>query len=156
MTSFKYVILITVLLAVSNSVWAQTLTVTSLNTLDFGDQIFPGVNKSVNRIDGNAAEFQITGQAGRQVQITFQLPAYLNDSFNHSLELNFMSNDAGYNTSETGQATATGFDPHSGVITTLSSNGNLYIWLGGTVNPSSSQVGVNYANDIVINATYTN
>lgn len=152
----RRVFLISALMLISGPVWAQSLTVSSMRHLEFGNQIFPGVDKIISRTDASAAKFHISGEGGRQVQITFQLPAYLTDSFGNNLSISFNTTDAGYNTVELGQGMATAFDPNTGVITSLGIDGNLYIWLGGTLSPLSSQQGNPYSGDIAITATYTN
>ncbi len=80
----------------------------------------------------------------------------MTDSNSENLEITFSSTDGGYHSSETEQANATAFDPANGLITTLDSDGTLYIWLGGTVHPYSNQPGGYYSADITANVSYTN
>lgn len=133
---------------------AQSLSVTEISDLEFGEEIFPGIDKSINRSEAGAAEFKISGEGDREVEISFQLPDYLTDSSNNELSIFFSSDDSAYNSIED-PAGATSFDPHNGVIVTLSQDGNLYIWLGGTVSPLSSQPGNFYEDDITLNVSYT-
>lgn len=135
---------------------SQSLSVTGMSSLEFGTEIFPGIDKTVDRTEGDAAHYEISGEADREVQITFQLPSSLTDGSGNSLSITFTSTDAGYSTDELGQSTATAFDPHTGVITSLGTDGNLYIWLGGTVSPLSSQPGNPYDGDLILDITYTN
>lgn len=150
----KFTLLIALILYTVDPAVSQTSN--GLQNLDFGPEIFPGIEKSVSRTDASAAKYEISGEGGREVQITFQLPDYLTDGAGNSLIISFSSTDAGYNTDEAAQSEATAFDPNTGVVTTLSTDGLLYIWVGGTVDPLSSQAGNPYGGDLTINATYTN
>ncbi len=135
---------------------SQSLSVTGIRSIDFGSEIFPGIDKTVDRTEGDAAHYEISGEADKEVQIIFQLPVNLTDGSGNSLSITFTSTNAGYSTNELGQSTATAFDPHTGVITTLGTEGTLHIWLGGTVSPLSSQPGNPYDGDLILDVTYTN
>ncbi len=136
------------------AIYTQSLTLTGLQNLNFGDTIFPGINKTVARTDGNAAKFMISGDINKEVRITFSLPTVLELTGN-TMSIHFSSTDAAYNTLEFGQSTATAFDPNNAVITRLGLDGKLYIWLGGTVAPTHTQPAGTYANDIVLEVQYT-
>ncbi len=129
------------------------ITVTGTN-LSFGTSIFPGINKSVARTSADAASFTISGEASKEVTATFTLPTNLVKGADN-LPISFSTTDGGHSTSSTGQSTATAFDPNSGVTTTLSTTGNLYIWLGGTVSPAHNQAAGAYTGDITISLVYT-
>lgn len=134
---------------------AQDLTATNLSYLEFGNEIFPGSPLEISRLEARAAAFKVTGEAGRQVHVTFQLPGTLNQELTEDLQVSFSSTDGGYHTSEAGQSNATAFDPSNGVVATLSTTGELYIWLGGTVHPYSYQPDGYYSADITLSVSYT-
>jgi hypothetical protein len=124
------------------------------SNLDFGNSIFPGINKSVGRTAGGAAAFTISGEASKELTATFTLPSTLTNG-GSSLTISFSSTDAGHSTSSGGQATATAFNPASGLTTTLSGGGNLYLWLGGSVAPTYTQTAGVYSGDVTISLVYT-
>lgn len=152
----KVSLFISLLLFITVPAFSQSLKVTSVRGLDFGDQIFPGIEKTVNYSDASAAKFEISGEAGKQVQILFQFPNYLDDASGHSLNIAFSSTSAAYSTNGAWQFSATAFDPKTGIVTSLSAEGKLYIWLGATIIPLSSQPGNTYGGDIILDVTYTN
>lgn len=134
---------------------AQSLAVTNLSKLTFGEEIFPGSSKEISRTEAAAASFEITGEAGQEIHVTFELPPELTNQDSEGLDISFSTTDGGYHSSQTEQANATAFDPTNGLITTLDSDGSLYLWLGGTVHPHSTQSGGYYSADIAISASYT-
>lgn len=135
---------------------AQNLNVLNLSKLTFGDDIFPGSSKEITREEASAASFEISGEAEKEVHVTFELPLHLTNNSSENLEVTFSSDDGGYHSSETEQANATAFDPANGLIATLDSDGTLYLWLGGAVYPYSNQPGGYYSADITANVSYTN
>ena len=143
----------------------QTATVTASGTvlspvtvsgtdLNFGTSIFPGVNEAVPYTNTNAAQFNITGGEGTsEVNVTFpNLPSELTGT-GTPLSINFSTEDAAHNTTESVTG-ATPFDPNTGVTTNLAT-GALYVWLGGTVQPSSDQPAGAYSANIMIDVVYT-
>ena len=114
----------------------KPLTNTGSQTLAFGT-VFPGLRHAVLRTDAvNSGQFQIRGQNGGQVTVTFTLPAAMTGPGGSQLPLTFGANDGGYSQSPTISA-ATGFDPRTPLVTTLSGQGRLYLYLGGAVSPPS-------------------
>lgn len=154
MTS-RRIIITALFIVIPFVVSAQSLTVTNLSKLSFGEEIFPGSSKEISRTEAAAASFKITGEAGREVHVTFDLPQNLTDQNLESMGVSFLLTDGGYHGLQTEQANATAFDPSTGLITTLDSDGTLYLWLGGTVHPASNQTGGYYNADITASASYT-
>ncbi len=112
----------------------KPITATGSQTLSFGT-VFPGIRHSVLRTDAvNSGQFQIRGQNGVQVQVTFTLPTAMTGPGGAQLPFAFGANDGGYSQTPT-IATATGFDPRTPLVTTLSGQGRLYLYLGGTIAP---------------------
>ncbi len=112
----------------------KPVSATGNQALNFGT-VFPGLNKTVLRTDAvNSGQFQIRGTNGGQVQVTFTLPAAMAGPGGSQLPLSFGANDGGYSQSPTISA-ATAFDPRTPLVTLLSGQGRLYLYLGGTVAP---------------------
>lgn len=152
----KIYILLWLLLWTTSTVFSQSLSVNTIQEIDFGDSIFPGVDKTVLFTDLNAAEFEITGEANRQVIILFQLPSALNDPDVNSLDIDFSSTDAGYNPNLADPMDATVFNPHNGATATLNNEGKLYVWIGATVIPLDTQPGNPYQGSLILDVSYAN
>lgn len=121
--------------------------------LDFVN-LFPGVLSTVLRTDAvRAGRFDITGIRGAEVRITFTLPAALAVA-GKTVPLQFGAGDGGFAQANT-IATATAFDPRVALVTRLSSQGRLFVWLGATAIPSPTQQAGAYAATITLTAAYT-
>jgi len=123
--------------------------------LNFGNNIFPGLDKGVDRTESGAAQFDISGEAGKEVTATLTLPSEMSDGSN-SMSITFGPTDGGHAMASTDQASATSFDPNSPLTTTLdATDGSLHLWLGGTVSPSYNQPAGTYQGDITLDIAYT-
>jgi hypothetical protein len=123
--------------------------------LSFGNNIFPGIDKQVTRTNTNAAQFDISGEAGKEIVANFTLPSDLTDGANN-LPIVFNALDAAHAGISTDQSSATSFDPNSPLTTTLdATSGELYVWLGGTVTPDKNQPAGTYSADITLDIAYT-
>lgn len=133
------------------------ITFTSSTNLAFGTSLFPGIDKSIAHTDAGAAEFDLSGEAGKEITATFTLPTDLTHTDGTTtLPFSCSTTDAGYAGSSTAQGTATDFDPNSALTTTLdATNGTLSIWLGGTVQPATTQKSGSYSGDITLDLAYT-
>jgi len=132
----------------------RPLSVSGAQQLDFG-AIFPGVPAIVVKGDPTfAGRFNVTGIRNSEVQLTFTLPAALSGPGGRTLPLQFGPADGGWNT-QNAVATAQAFDPRVPLVTRLSNNGRLYLWLGGTALPSGTQGSGAYAGTITLAAAYT-
>lgn len=157
MRRWRYHLLVVTLLAggVAGPARAQKgrpLNASGTQSLTFGT-IFPGVASAVPRTDAaRAGTFQITGQKNTDVRITFTLPAALSLG-GQAVPLRFGAGDGGVSTSGT-IGTATGFDPRVPLTATLSQQGRLYLFLGGTALPGGQQPAGSYAADVTISVCY--
>lgn len=160
----KKLILTTVLVAFATALYAQSdniaatatvqspITVSGDNDLEFGT-VFPGVNKSVARTAAEAGAFSVTGQNSATVYLNFTLPTNLEFGANN-LPISFSATDAGSNTADD-QGAAVAFNPATADYErTLSAGGELYVWIGGTVQPTITQVAGAYSADITLTVTY--
>lgn len=154
--AYKVHILLWLLLWTTSAVFSQSLSINTIQEIDFGDSIFPGVDKTVLFTDLNAAEFEITGEANRQVIILFQLPSVLNDQESTSLDIDFSSTDAGYNPNSADPMDATVFNPNNSATATLNNEGKLYVWIGATVLPLHTQSGNPYQGSLILDVSYAN
>ena len=93
---------------------------------------------------GTCAAFTITGAASAATTVTVTFPSNLVYSGN---DLPFTGQTPRYNTTAV-QGTSTAFGSLTGGSTTTSGTGNLYIWVGGGVTASSSQVVGSYTGTI--------
>jgi hypothetical protein len=149
----------TVAFAVSGTITATAnvltpLSVTSnLRDLNFGD-VFPGLNKSVAWSDATSGQWRIDGEAGKEVQMAFTLPANLNSGPN-SMPISFAATDAAWNTTNSTAGAAT-FDPASGATELLDGGtGQLFVFLGGTVSPAPTQAAGVYTGTVLLDVVYT-
>lgn len=126
---------------------------TDLRALDFGD-VFPGVNKSIAYTDGTSGKWQIAGEAGAEVQMTFTLPTDLSDGTNN-LPIAFGGTDAAwFDADAVGSAVA--FDPNGGSTEFLNgTTGDGFVWLGGTVAPAAGQPAGAYSAVVSLDVVYT-
>lgn len=131
-------------------------TVTATNDLLFGN-IFPGVPKAiVNSASGEAAEFSVTGTAGAEVTLDFDLPAYMYTT-GANMPIYFNSNDCAVdstNPPDQSNPSAGNLNPNGTITYRIGSNG-LMIWLGGRVVPGLVQKSGDYTATIRLTVAYT-
>ena len=138
----------------ANATVLQPVTVVAQSDLDFGN-VFPGVNKSVTLTDAGAGGWYVTGVTGAEVDLSLTVPLNL-DSGGNNLPIVFGAADAGYNTAND-PSSATGFDPGVGATTNLSGAalGDLWVWIGGQVQPATNQPAGFYTGTITLTVDYT-
>lgn len=128
----------------------RPLTVTKTRDLDFGE-VFPGVDKSVAVADATAAVFHVFGQDNAPIQMTFTLPTTLASSGNMLVIKDWTGR---HNTTNSPTA-GTDFLPSTTAVTaSLSSTGNLYVFLGASVAPTVDQPSGTYTAPASITVTY--
>lgn len=127
------------------------ISVTSTRDLDFGNDILPGINRTIDKNSNSAGQFSIMGEAGKEVNMTITLPGTLFSGTN-SLPISFTQTDGGYKV--TG-GNMVDFDPLNPVNATIGSDGALEIYLGGTVAPTYRQNGGEYSGTIIVEFNYT-
>jgi hypothetical protein len=132
----------------------RPLNALSRQTLDFGT-LFTGTAAKVSRFDAlRAGQFELRGAKGSEVRVDLGLPAALNGPSGAKVPLAFGAEDGGYTRDGT-IATAAPFDPRRALVTTLSANGRLYIFLGGTATPATRQPAGVYAGTVTLTIAYT-
>ena len=159
------VVALTLLGAVVATGWAQTnnasiqatatvqqpVNVTGAADLDFGN-VFPGVNKSVAVSDGGAGRWDVTGQSGTSVELTFSLPAALSDGTN---SLSIGTYTGHWNNVSASPSGGTAFTPSGGASNaTLGGAGQLYVYIGATVTPTTTQAAGVYTGSLSMTVAY--
>ena len=137
----------------------------SINTsvdqaLDFGS-VTTGSSPSISPSDGNAGRFFISGNGG-QVDLEFtNLPSQLagqNDASGSNIPISFSSTSAAWG--EASNSATNVFDPTSNNVETTTvnlydaSNGEIYVFIGGTLTVAQNQRAGNYQGTITLQATY--
>lgn len=135
----------------------SSLTVVGSNNLQFGT-VTPGVNKAVDKATlGFAGEWTISGTNLSELSIQFSLPDSLltTDSLSR-MRVSFASSDASYGSLPAHQSAPVGVvDPNGPSAYRLGANGQMLIWIGGTVFPRISQTGGDYSAEILLTVAYT-
>jgi hypothetical protein len=133
----------------------RPLSVRPSQGLTFG-VVIAGVPTAVSRTDAlNAGQLEIRGSRGTQVRVDFTLPAAMTGPGGALMPLTFGANDGGWSQTPS-IATALGFDPRVPLFATLSGNGRVYLYLGGTVTPAARQAPGAYTATITVTASYLN
>jgi len=126
--------------------------VTAVRNLEF-TTVFPGVNETIAVTDLTAGKWLVTGDPGLDVDLTFPgLPATLLNGV-VTIPIVYAATDAAYHTSDDPGA-ATAFDPAVGTTATLSGTGELYVWIGGTVQPDETATAGVYGGTVTLDAIY--
>jgi hypothetical protein len=132
----------------------RPLNALSRQMLDFGT-LFAGAPTQVSRFDAlRAGQFELRGAKNTEVRVDLGLPAALTGPGGAKVPLTFGAADGGY-ARDGAIAAAAPFDPRSALVTTLSGNGRLYIFLGGTASPATRQPAGTYAGTVTLTIAYT-
>ena len=131
------------------------LTATAEQTLDFGD-VVPGFPATVAPSNTAAAGIvSIAGAPGREVAISFpSIPASLLHELGvETLSLTIESDDVAIGSSA-GAPGAT-FDPAAGTDANLDASGNIWVFVGGQVSATNTQLAGEYTGTITVEVAYT-
>lgn len=133
------------------------LTLTVNSPLAF-TTVFPGVAKTVTATGGansaTAGNVGIAGQGNAQVNISFVLPTTLATGGGTTMPISFSATSGCYNTTNAATGCTT-FNPAAAIQQNLSATGALYVFLGGTVTPATTQAAGTYNGTVTINVAYT-
>ncbi|MEE8148890.1 MAG: hypothetical protein V3T75_00430 [candidate division Zixibacteria bacterium] len=135
----------------------SSLSILGSNNLVFGS-VTPGINKIVPRTSaGFAGEWSITGTSLSELSLTFTLPTVLDhSSVAATMPISFNSTDAALSDGTGSQSTPNAvFDPNGPSVFRLGAGGLLFVWIGGTVQPSVAQSGGDYASNVTLTIAYT-
>ncbi len=131
---------------------ATALVVTAGNDLDFLT-VIPGFTKVIAVADATAGTFDLAGGAGTEVDFSWTLPVNLTFGVN-ILPISVWTGV--HNTANDPVAGATAFTPSgASTITVLSGTGQLFIFVGATVDATASPPNGTYTGTITLTAAYT-
>ncbi|SYZ72899.1 exported hypothetical protein [Candidatus Zixiibacteriota bacterium] len=133
------------------------MTVRGVNNLQF-ETVIPGIDKAVDKATiGLAGEFEIMGHDAAEISLDFILPDSLLQDSTAFMRIGFSNTDASYDDGTGGgQTVPVGvINPNGPLTLRLGPAGTMEIWIGGTVYPTITQTGGDYAADITLTVTYT-
>ncbi len=124
--------------------------------LEFGN-VTPDIAKSIDKAVADAGNFDFVGSATAGVDLTFTLPSNLTSATagGATMPISFSATDAGWDADGT-PGTLTAFDPNSTYTgASFDGSGFLYVYIGGTVTPGSSQAAASdYTATISLEVSY--
>jgi len=130
------------------------ITATAGQNLAFGT-VFPGINKTIAYSDATGGgTYTVAGEPNKQVNLTFTLPTNLANGAN-TLAIDTWT---GYrNTAASATVGGTAFTPSSSAqAATLGlTTGQLFVYLGATVKPTTTQVAGSYTAAVRMDVVYT-
>lgn len=135
----------------------SSLTIVGSNSLIFAS-ITPGINKTVARTTtGFAGEWTVSGTVNSELSLTFNLPSDLiHVASGIGMPIVFSSTGAAYSDGTGSQSVPTGIiNPNGPSAERLGVGGQMVVWIGGTVQPSITQTGGDYASDVTLTIAYT-
>ncbi len=127
------------------------ISVTNKSDLNFGDDIVPGVQRTVDKTNANSGRFTLLGAPNKQISISFVTPAKLFNGTS-TMPITFSSSDAGY---QIPGGSVISFNPIVVSNASFNSQGTMTVYLGGKVTPSSNQESGLYTASITVNLEYT-
>jgi hypothetical protein len=123
--------------------------VTVLSDLSFGT-ILSGTTTSVAPTSASAANWKIHGSIGVAGVITVSLPSSLTKSGGTTMPVSFCSTCGVYRINNSNPSGGTAFNPNNALILTVVVLSDIYIWVGGSVNPPLAQSPGSYSGTMVI------
>ena len=134
----------------------QTVTVSRLADLAFGP-VVGGIPAVIRPEDSNAAQFEVKlrGNPPHTVTVTLAVPGELLSGPNR-LPIRFDATSAAWATRDAPN-NRTAFDPVRGATVTLDQRGPkaILVWVGGVLEPATTQPAGDYADRITIQAVET-
>jgi hypothetical protein len=134
------------------------MTITTLRDLDFGT-VIKGVATTVLPTAATAGAWQVTGSSNAFVIIGFTLPTQLTNIQalpGSTMPITFSLTSARWNRANNNPAAGTPFSPAIGAVGRFGPppNPNMYIWLGGTVNPAAAAKPGIYRGTVIVSLIY--
>lgn len=134
------------------------MTISTLSNLNFGT-VIKGVATTVQPTAAGAGEWQVTGSSNAFVIISFTLPTQLTNIQalpGSTMPIAFNATSARWNRANNNAASATAFNPATGVVGRLGPppNPTMYVWIGGTVNPAAAAKPGIYQGNVVMSLVY--
>ena len=134
------------------------MTIATLQELNFGT-VIKGVPATVLPTAATAGAWQVTGSSNAFVIIRFTLPTQLTNIQalpGSTMPITFGLTSARWNRANNNPAVGTPFSPAIGAVGRFGPppNPNMYIWLGGTVNPPAAAKPGIYQGTVVVSLLY--
>lgn len=127
------------------------LTVTGNASLAFGN-VYQGVAKTVVATDAASGRLAVAGFQNAQVALTFTLPNNLTSGGNNLPidSWDVRTNGTNVTTGATALTVVSGTPVNANLV-----SGNLFLFVGGRVQPAAAQVAGSYSGTITLAAAYT-
>jgi len=134
------------------------MTVATLRDLNFGT-VIKGVATTVLPTAATAGAWQVTGSSNAFVIISFTLPTLLTNIQalpGSTMPITFTATSARWNRANNTPAAGTAFNPATGAVGRFGPppNPNMYVWLGGTVNPAAAAKPGIYQGTVIVSLIY--
>ena len=134
------------------------MSIATLRDLNFGT-VIKGVATTVLPTAATAGAWQVTGSSNAFVIISFTLPTQLTNIQalpGSTMPITFGLTSARWNRANNNPAAGTPFSPAIGAVGRFGPppNPNMYIWLGGTVNPPAAAKPGIYQGTVVVSLNY--
>ena len=134
------------------------MTIATLRDLNFGT-VIKGVATTLQPTAASAGAWQVTGSANAFVTVSFTLPTQLTNIQalpGSTMPISFNATAARWNRANNNAAAGTPFNPATGAVGRFgpTANPNMYIWLGGTVNPAAAAKPGIYQGNVVVSLIY--
>jgi len=134
------------------------MTITTLRDLAFGT-VIKGVATTVLPTAATAGAWQVAGSANSFVIISFTLPTVLTNIQalpGSTMPITFSGTSARWNRATNNAPAGTAFNPASGAVGRFGPppNPNMYVWVGGTVNPALTAKPGIYQGTVILSLTY--
>lgn len=126
------------------------ITATGVNDLNFGT-VFPGAVTGLTNVASQAGRFNITGEPGEPVSVTFALPVDLAGP-GGTIPITFGNTDGLEWDPFPGASTT--FDPNVPYLTALTGAGTLTIGIQGSVSPPAGTTTGSYTGTITLTVSY--
>lgn len=162
MKPLKTTLITALLLLAGNALYAQesnditasatvldAITVNSLAPLSFGDVERNSASSVLTSDVDNRGQFTILG-SDRSLLLNFTLPTELTDGAANTLPISFSNSDAFWNNGN-GDNT---FDPNADDVAAEIDNGDVDVYIGGTVTAGAAQAAGEYTGTITLTAEY--
>lgn len=127
------------------------ISITATRDLDFGNDIIPGIQRTVDKTDATSGKFSLAGQPNKEINVTLTLPSNLVNGGNN-MSITFTSTDGGW---KTPNGSMNAFDPANPVNASFASEGTMDVFLGGKVSPTHNQAAGLYTATVSISLYYT-
>jgi hypothetical protein len=134
------------------------MTIATLRDLNFGI-VIKGVATTLQPTAATAGAWQVTGSSNAFVIISFTLPTLLTNIQalpGSTMPISFNATSARWNRATNNAAAGTPFNPAAGAVGRFGPppNPNMYIWLGGTVNPAAAAKPGIYQATVIVSLVY--